>query len=149
MRAIALVLLLLAGFPPRASAVPSPDSVAILYNSAVPESRKLAELYREARGIPAQNLIALKMPVTPDISRAAYETAILKPLRAEFDNRSWWKRGKDAGGVTLPVLNKIRVLVTMRGVPLRIQQTAKPAPAPPKPAPRPRMFPGLSPRSPR
>ncbi|MCU0750265.1 MAG: TIGR03790 family protein, partial [Akkermansiaceae bacterium] len=107
--------------------------MAILYNSAVPESRRLAEFYQEARGIPAQNLIALDMPVAADISREEYETAILRPLRGEFDRRSWWKREKDAGGVTLPVLNKIRVLVTMRGVPLRIRQTPKPPAAPPKP----------------
>ena len=132
MRAIAMVLLLLGGFPLLASAVPTPASVAILYNSAVPESRKLAEFYREARGIPAENLIALAMPSSPDISREDYEKSILQPLRDEFERRSWWKRGKDAGGVTLPVLNKIRVLVTMRGVPLRIKPTPKPAPAPPK-----------------
>lgn len=135
MRALALVLLVSAVLPSLASAVPSPESVAVLYNSAVPESRKLAEFYREARGIPAQNLIGLEMPVTADISRADYEKSILKPLRDEFDGRGWWKRGKDPAGITLPVANRIRVLVTMRGVPLRIQPTPKspPAPAPPKP----------------
>jgi uncharacterized protein (TIGR03790 family) len=135
MRALALILFLSAVLPPLASAVPSPESVAILYNSALPESRKLAEFYREARGIPAQNLIPLEMPVTADISRADYEKSILKPLRDEFDRRSWWKRGQDPAGITLPVVNRIRVLVTMRGVPLRIQPTPKttPPPAPPKP----------------
>lgn len=132
-RAIVLRLLLLAGFPPLAWAVPSPESVAVLYNSALPESRKLAELYREVRGIPAENLIALEMPGTADISREAYEKSILAPLRAEFDRRGWWKRARDAGGVTVPVLNRIRVLVTMRGVPLRIQPTPKPAVPPAKP----------------
>ena len=72
-----------------------------------------------------ENLIALDMPVTADISRASYEKSILKPLRAEFESRSWWKRQSDAAGVTLPVVNQIRVLVTMRGVPLRIQPTAE------------------------
>lgn len=134
MRALARVMLLLAGLPPLARAVPPPESVAILYNSTVPESRKLAELYREARAIPAQNLIALEMPETADISRADFEKSILKPLRAEFDQRGWWKRGRDAAGLTLPVINRIRVLVTMRGVPLRIQPTPKPAATPPAPA---------------
>lgn len=137
MRENALVLLLLSVFAPLANAVPSPESVAILYNSAVPESKKLAEFYRETRGIPAQNLIGLEMPTTPDITRADYESSILKPLRTEFDNRLWWKRGKDNAGLTLPMVNKIRVLVTMRGVPLRIQQTPKPAPPTPKPGEKP------------
>jgi uncharacterized protein (TIGR03790 family) len=134
MRALARIVLLLVALAPLARAIPSPESVAILYNSAVPESRKLAELYREARAIPAQNLIALEMPQTPDISRTDYDQSILKPLRAEFDQRGWWKRGRDAGGLTLPLSNRIRVLVTMRGVPLRIQPNPKPATPPPTPA---------------
>ncbi len=128
MRAIALVSGWLAGLATLAGAVPPPGAVAILYNSAIPESRRLAEFYREARDIPAQNLIALEMPITADISRHQYETTILQPLRAEFDRRAWWQRGRDATGLTLPVLNRIRVLVTMRGVPLRIQPNPKPAP---------------------
>ena len=119
MRIIALLCLLLAGCP--ALAAVSPESVAVLYNSAVPESRKLAEIYRLARGIPVENLIALEMPTTADISRENFEKSILKPLRREFEARRWWKRQFEGGGVTLPVVNKIQVLVTMRGVPLRIQ----------------------------
>ena len=133
MRAIALVLSLLAMSPPGMDAAPEAESVAILYNSALPESRRLAEFYREARGIPAQNLIALEMPIAADITRDEYEKSMLFPLRAEFDRRFWWKRDKDAGGVMLPVLNQIRVLVTVRGVPLRIKQTPKPAAPAPKP----------------
>ena len=135
MRIFTRILLLLAGFPLVSSAAISPESVAVLYNSGVPESRKLAELYRDARGIPAENLIALDMPTAADISRGDYEKWLLKPLRWEFENRRWWKRQKDAGGVTLPTVNRIRVLVTMRGVPLRIQPVPKPgtAPVPPNP----------------
>lgn len=130
MRAIALMLLWsLMGLLP-GHAVPPPESVAILYNMAVPESRKVAELYQKARGIPAGNLIALEMPVAADVSRADYERMIAGPLRSEFDRRGWWKRRRDRQGVTLPVVNRIRVLVTVRGVPLRIK--AKPKPKPPE-----------------
>jgi uncharacterized protein (TIGR03790 family) len=129
MRVAAVVLWLMAGLTPPAFAVPRPDSVAVLYNSALPESRQLAELYRDARGIPAENLIGLEMPVAADISREEYERMIVVPLRREFDTRGWWKRGRDGNGVTLPVANDIRVLVTLRGVPLRIRGTPKPAPA--------------------
>lgn len=146
MRVFALVSLLLAGLGPLVSGGPAPESVAILYNAAVPESRKLAEFYREARGIPAENLIALDMPPAPDVSRADYESKIARPLRDEFDRRGWWRRSKDAEGITLPVANKIRVLVTVRGVPLRIQQTPKP-PAPP-PAPGEKPAPPTPPQNP-
>ena len=124
-----------------AVATPAVDGVAVLYNSAIPDSAKLAEIYRRARGIPEENLIGLDMPQVPDISRADYDAKIAGPLRAEFDRRGWWQRARDRDGLTMPRSNKIRVLVTMRGVPLRIQPTPKPAPpadkAPEKPAANP------------
>ncbi len=130
MRSAALIFLLMAVLPPWVRAAPEPESVAILYNLKSPESRRLAQFYREARGIPAANLIALDMPLSQDISREEYEKSIATPLREEFETRGWWKRSKDREGVTLPVSNRIRVLVTIRGVPLRIRQTPKPAPPP-------------------
>lgn len=135
MKKFALVLLMLAGLPSAVSAAISPESVAVLYNSAVPESVKLAEIYRVARGIPQENLIPLEMPLTADISRRDYESFIQIPLRDAFDQRGFWKREKDRNGLILPVVNRIRVLVTMRGVPLRIQATPKPKPAEGEPKP--------------
>ncbi|MEX1049317.1 MAG: TIGR03790 family protein [Akkermansiaceae bacterium] len=133
MNLFARVLLLLAVILPSAGAAISPEAVAVLYNSAVPESRQLAEQYRAARGIPPENLIALEMPTAADISRDDYEQTILKPLRAEFERRVWWQRRTDAAGITLPVINQIKVLVTLRGVPLRIKSThAAGAPVDPK-----------------
>ena len=129
MRVWLRMLGLLAVCMPLVSGAPTPESVAVLYNSAVPESRKLAEFYRDARAIPPENLIGLDMPAVADISRAEYDEKIAGPLRAEFDRRGWWKRARDSNGVIVPVANDIRVLVTMRGVPLRIKPTPKPAAA--------------------
>ena len=137
MRLFVVAWLMLAGVWPLAIGAPAPESVAVLYNEASAESGKLARFYCEARGIPTENLIALKMPEVQDISRADYESWIAAPLRKEFDRRGWWKRSKDAAGITGPVSNKIRVLVTMRGVPLRIQPGPKPKP-PTATAPPPR-----------
>ncbi len=126
MKFVALIWL---GLTASLCAAPTPESVAILYNSTQPESKQLAEIYREARGIPLENVIALDMPQKADVSREEFDQTILKPLRDQFEFRSWWKRGKDSEGLLLPIVNKIRVLVLMRGVPLRIQQTPNP-PAP-------------------
>lgn len=109
----------------QALALPAANEVAVLYNSAIPQSAKLADIYRRARGIPEENLIGLDMPQVPDISREDYDSKIAVPLRAEFDRRAWWQRGRDRDGLMMPSSNKIRVLVTMCGVPLRIQQTPK------------------------
>ena len=111
--------------PLKAEAI-SPDKVVVLYNTAAPDSKKLAEFYRDARAIPNGNLIGLEMPVTADISRSDYETKILKPLRSEFESRGWWSRQKDTMGILLPTSNDMKVLVTMRGVPLRIQAAPVP-----------------------
>ena len=129
MRTLVVSLLLLAGL---ATAAPEPESVAILYNAAVPESLKLAETYQRARNIPAANLVGLKMPANADISREEYDSTILKPLRAEFEKRQWWRRAKEQGGLIVPVSNRIGVLVTVKGVPLRIRRTPSPPVAPAK-----------------
>lgn len=113
-----------------ADAAPSRESVALLFNTRIPESRKLAETYAAARHIPAENLIGLEMPVTPDISRVEFDSTILKPLRAAFDSKRWWSRAKDRQGILVPTRNKIQVLVAFKGVPLRINQSPQPIPAP-------------------
>lgn len=113
-----------------ARSAPAPESVAVLFNTAVPESRKLAEFYCAKRGIPNKNIVGFDMPVTADISREQYEKAIVEPLRNEFDRKKWWRRARQEDGKLLPVSSQIRVLVIMRGVPLRIQPTPR-APMPP------------------
>lgn len=115
-----------------AAAAPAPESVVILYNAAIPESRKLAETYQAARQIPPDNVVALEMPTSADVSRNDYEEKIAAPLRAEFDRVGRWKRARDGNGVMMPMLSRIKVLVLMKGVPLRVLPTPKP---PAKPTP--------------
>lgn len=120
---------------PMLRAQPASDSVVVLYNARIPDSRKLAEHYQKVRMIPEENLVGLEMPAGPDISRDEYEETILKPLRRQFDVRGWWSRGVDSGGITLPKAGRMHVLVSMKGVPLRIKQSPLPAgetPAPPE-----------------
>ena len=102
--------------------------VLVLFNTADPDSEKLAEDYREARAIPADRLLGLEMPLRPDITRAEYEKSILTPLRRHFGEKALWSRSSDAQGLLIPTSSKVRVIVIMRGVPLRIQ----PSPPPPK-----------------
>jgi uncharacterized protein (TIGR03790 family) len=113
------------GFAGMARAVLTPDCVAIVYNSKLPESKSLAEIYQRARGIPVENMIGLDLSEKTDISREDYNRTLLEPLRAQFDERGWWKRQKAANGMVVPIQNKIRVLVMMRGVPLRIEPTSR------------------------
>lgn len=120
MRKFVLSALVWLALVPALPAMPGPEDVAVLYNSADPESLKLAEIYRDARHIPQEHLIGLPMPARQDLTRDEYDQTIRNPLRGEFRKRGWVQLAKDSSGIVLPIKNKIRILVTMRGVPLRI-----------------------------
>jgi len=113
-----------------APAPPAPASVAILYNSALPESKNLAESYADLRKIPAANLIGLPLPDAPEISRDQFNKTLLNPLRAHFSAQNWWILAKDANGILLPRQNRIRILVTVKGVPLKISRAPIPDESP-------------------
>lgn len=119
---------------PAARAALLPETVVVLYNSRIPESRKLAAFYQNIRLVPEENLVGLDMPDKTTITREEYEETIAKPLRQAFDVRGWWSRGKGRDGLTMPRANRMHVLVTMKGVPLRIAPTPRPeGEAPPAP----------------
>jgi len=134
MKGLSLLLLALVLLSTRAAAAPppiSPASVAVLYNTSDADSEKIARAYLAARAIPESNLIGLPMPVTPEISRQQFETTIRGPLVAVFNQRRWWQRTKDKNGNIVTASNKISVLVTIRGVPLKIAHQAPATPPPP------------------
>jgi uncharacterized protein (TIGR03790 family) len=126
----ALVLSLRAG----AAAAPppiNPASVAVLYNTSDADSEKIARAYLAARAIPESNLIGLPMPLSAEITRQQFETTIKAPLVAVFNQRQWWQWAKDPNGKSAAVKNQIRLLVTIRGVPLKIAHQAPATPPPP------------------
>lgn len=125
-----LSLALVAGAAPLP---PTPESVAILYNSASKESKALADTYATARGIPADNLIGLNLPETEEISRTDFDKQLRIPIIREYDRREWWTREKSPQGNLVPVRNKIHILVCMRGVPSRIAEESGGLPAKPEP----------------
>jgi uncharacterized protein (TIGR03790 family) len=98
----------------------SPNTVAIIYNKNLPESEKLAKAYQEARSIPEANLVGLELPDVEEITRSQYNELIAAPLKKIFDERNWWKRGRSQEGIIIAVENQIRIMVCMRGVPLKI-----------------------------
>ncbi len=112
-----------------AAALPSlavhPSKIAILYNSADPESKELAEFYAEARDIPPNQLVGLEMPKQAEITREQYNKTIADPLRQVFVDRKWMERRKMQNGKLLGSFSRMRVLVTMRGVPLKIRQSPR------------------------
>jgi uncharacterized protein (TIGR03790 family) len=108
-----------------AQAAPTFDHVngtVVVYNSDSPESKEIAEYYIKARGIAPGNQVGLRCPVTETITREVYTTQIEGPLRAAFASRGWWRTQKVPNEGNLAVLTSVRVLVIIKGVPLRISE---------------------------
>ncbi len=110
----------------RASENPLPARVILLANSEDPDSLRIARHYAEVRGVPAENLIALKMPLTETITWREFVVTIWEPLLEELVRRTWIDAIpmalNDAVGRRkyAPHGHRIAALVTCRGVPLRI-----------------------------
>lgn len=125
MRKLTILFFTLLSFSLCAKPAIDPASVAILYNSNLPESKQLAEYYAQQRKIPRQNLVGLNLSNQGHISRTLYQSAVLEPLRRHFTKQAWWKLNKTSDGYTIPSQNKIRLLVCMYGVPYGIKRDKK------------------------
>jgi len=101
------------------------DSVVVVFNKKLPESKKLAEYYAQKRGVPSKQLFGVSVSETSeDISREEFRDKIQKPL---FD---WLVKEKlFTLNKTKPVstnelrpltTGKIRYVVLSYGIPLRI-----------------------------
>ncbi|MGJ8656109.1 MAG: TIGR03790 family protein [Akkermansiaceae bacterium] len=102
----------------------SRSSVAVIYNSTMPESKELAEFYASKRSIPLDNLIGLPLSKSGKISRKEYIDTLEKPLRAHFTDKEWWRLQFTNDGVQLATRNKIEVMVCMYGVPYGVNNEA-------------------------
>jgi len=125
-----VLLVSLAPAPCRAAAAKVIDYApvtAVVYNKNQAESKKLAHYYASQRGVPETNLVGIDCPEEETITRLRYTALIETPLRKAFKKRKWWKIGKGEDGTKQAVENKIRVLVLMRGVPLRIAENRPPS----------------------
>jgi uncharacterized protein (TIGR03790 family) len=100
MRHAVLALLVLA--PPAAALEPA--EVVVVFNSASPQSKRVADHYAAVRKVPADNLIGLLLPTTDDISRADYDDKLAGPLRQRLIDRR----------------SGVKCLLTVWGVPFRV-----------------------------
>lgn len=114
----------------------APESVAVVYNSSIPQSMDLAGHYAQMRNIPLENLVGIPLPERGQISRIAYNTSLRDPLRNAFSARGWWTLGRTKEGTIMPATCKITTLVCMRGVPFKIAREGI-APTPADQAPKP------------
>lgn len=102
------------------------EATLVIYNPNYPGSEALAKHYAAARSIPPQHLLALPCSNSDDISRADFNTQIRDPLRQQFDKRRWWQQGDkqtvNPALTTRVKSSQIRMLVLIRGLPIRIKR---------------------------
>lgn len=121
---------------------PEPERVVIVANTSAPDSRELAAYYAAARGIPAENIVALPLPTEETISWPDFVAKVFNPLFTELTQRGWIEafpaQGVDPFGRRRAMIlgHRISYLVLLRGVPLRIAENDewKPATLPAGPA---------------
>lgn len=105
--------------------------VVLLANRDDRDSVRVAEHYAEARGVPRENIIALKMSRAETITWNEFIATIWEPLMAELVKRTWIDAIgmdlKDSMGRTKYAVSghRISYLVTCRGVPLRVLHDPK------------------------
>jgi uncharacterized protein (TIGR03790 family) len=97
-------------FSNAALAALTPDNLLLITNKNVPDSRKLADHYAQARNVPEGRIVELDLSTADDIAVDEYDEKMVAPIR-EFilSNR---------------LEKKVGCLVTFYGVPLRIPNRA-------------------------
>jgi uncharacterized protein (TIGR03790 family) len=83
-----------------------PDQVVIVANINSRDSLKVAEHYAARRGVPPNQIIKLDLPPDETIGRHGYDRLMVLPLRQALHTQNLYKR--------------VRVVVTVYGVPLRV-----------------------------
>ena len=108
------------------AAEPDAARVIILANSDDADSVKLAEYYANRRGVPADNIIALKLPLTELVGWHEFVRTLFQPLQDELVKRGWIDglamEASDALGRRKYAMSghRISYLVVCRGVPLKV-----------------------------
>jgi uncharacterized protein (TIGR03790 family) len=102
---VILIAALLLTLAPCAWAL-EPNQVVVLVNRNLDESVALGRFYCAKRHVPENNLVALSLPTTDDISPEEYDNLLVKPLRQALLERK--------------LRDDVRCLLTIRGVPFRV-----------------------------
>ncbi|MFA6288463.1 MAG: TIGR03790 family protein [Opitutaceae bacterium] len=100
--------------------------VVVLANSEDPDSVKLAQYYAERRGVPAANIITLKLSLAESVGWHEFVPTLFQPLQDELVKRGWidgiGMEAFDTLGRRKYAMSghKISYLVICRGVPLKV-----------------------------
>lgn len=105
------------------------DTVVVVYNKNLPESKKLAEYYAEKRGVPSKQLFGVNVNANvEEISRSDFREKLQKPIYDWLVKEKLFTLNKakpaDRGQFNPLSGAKIRYMVLSYGIPLKIAQDA-------------------------
>jgi uncharacterized protein (TIGR03790 family) len=106
------------------------DEVVIVYNTRVPESKKVADYYAKRRHVPANQIFGFGLSTNEDMSRKEFRDTLQKPLAKALESAKLWHIAARTVPATTNyparvepqvVQSKIRYALLCYGVPLRIE----------------------------
>ncbi|MDW8308707.1 MAG: TIGR03790 family protein, partial [Verrucomicrobiales bacterium] len=108
--------------------------VVVVYNTAMRESREVAEHYAQRRGVPSKQVWGLKLPTVEEITWKEYLEGLERPLLRKLEDAGLWRFGPAEAATNGAPLGarkgervvdaRSRYLVLCYGVPLRIAHDA-------------------------
>ncbi len=102
------------------------QSVVVIYNARLPESKDVAEHYAARRNVPANHVIGLNLATGETMSRAQYRQELQEPLLKFLEQNELFvypsATAGSGGKNVLPIVAKVRYAVLCYGVPLRIAE---------------------------
>ncbi|MBL9167691.1 MAG: TIGR03790 family protein [Verrucomicrobiales bacterium] len=115
---LGLCLLLAA---PVAQARESGESVVVVYNRNLKESKEVADYYAERRSVPADQVVGLDLPTTETMTRDEYLQRLQRPLsKALLDAKVWDDLQTLSNGLQQLGKSKIRYAALCYGVPVKV-----------------------------
>src|SRR5438045_9757052 len=104
MRYLAIFLLAL-GAQALTAAEPG-SSVVVIYNSAISESKQVAEYYAQKRDVPANQVLGFALPENESMTRQEYLDKLERPLLTLLQDRGLFKM-EPSGTASNPALKRV------------------------------------------
>jgi uncharacterized protein (TIGR03790 family) len=102
------------------------ESVVLIYNARLPESKDVSDHYAARRNVPAGQILGLDLPTGETISRSEYRQQLQEPLLKFLEQNKLFVYPLAADGAEVkdlkPIAAKVRYAVLCYGVPLRIAE---------------------------
>jgi len=103
----------------------SGESVVVIYNNLMPESKNVAEHYAQRRHVPTNHLIGFSLPATEAMTRTEFSDRLQKPLLRKLEEKELFTFITETNSQATHARRKlsdsrIRYAVLCFGVPLKI-----------------------------